>query len=155
MVPRGCRARTQRGGSANHRRRCQMRLLFLLAGLLVAGQSYAQETAQRELNALTGAPPGTHCFQSIALAQELARHYVASGLCEQQLSAMDPAQFMGALDAMMVVDDDFTSDACQVQMRLMFRAGREWIAQDPRRHCATTAAEMRQRPIFKNYVRGK
>jgi hypothetical protein len=133
-----------------------MRLpLLLLAGLLAAGQARAQETAQRELNGLTGAPPGTRCFQSIALAQELARHYVASGLCEQQLSAMDPAQFMSALDTMQVIDDDFTSDACQVQMRLMFRAGREWIAQDPTRRCATAAAEMRLRPVFKDYVRGK
>jgi hypothetical protein len=132
-----------------------MRLLFLLAGLFAAGQGYAQETAQQELNAMTGAPPGTRCFQSIALAQELARHYVASGLCEQQLSAMDPAQFMGALDAMQVTDADFADEACQVQLRLMFRAGREWIAQDPRRNCAATAAEMRQRPVFRDYVRGK
>jgi hypothetical protein len=129
--------------------------LLLMAGLLAASYAQAQETAQRELNALTGAPPATRCFQSIALAQELARHYVASGLCDQQLSAMDPAQFMGALDAMQVLDDDFTTDACQVQMRLMFRAGREWIAQDPRRRCAATAAEMRLRPVFKDYVRGK
>ena len=132
-----------------------MRSLLLLAGLVAASHAHAQQTAQRELNALTGAPPGTHCFQSIALAQELARHYVASGLCEQQLSAMDPARFMGALEALKAVDEDFTSDACQVQMRLMFRAGREWIVQDPRRHCAAAAAEMRQRPIFKDYVRGK
>jgi hypothetical protein len=133
-----------------------MRLpLLLLAGLLAAAHAGAQEAAQRELNALTGAPAGTRCFQSIALAQELARDYVASGLCEQHMSPMDPAQFMGALNALKVVDDDFTSDACQVQMRLMFRAGREWIAQDPRRHCAATAAEMRQRPVFKDYVRGR
>jgi hypothetical protein len=132
-----------------------MRLLLLLAGLVAAGHAHAQETAQRELNGLTGAPPGTRCFQSIALAQQLARHYVASGLCEQRLSAMDPARFMGALEALKAVDEDFTSDACQVQMRLMFRAGREWIVQDPRRHCAATAAEMRQRPIFKDYVRGQ
>jgi hypothetical protein len=132
-----------------------MRLLLLLAGLLAASHVHAQETAQRELNGLTGAPPGTRCFQSIALAQELARHYVASGLCEQYLSAMDPARFMGALAALKAVDEDFTSDACQVQMRLMFRAGREWIVQDPRRHCPATAAEMRQRPIFKDYVRGR
>jgi hypothetical protein len=132
-----------------------MRSLLLLAGLLATSHAYAQETAQRELNALTGAPPGARCFQSIALAQELATHYVASGLCQQQLSAMDPAEFMNALEALKAADEDFTSDACQVQMRLMFRAGREWIADDPKRHCAATAAEMRQRPIFKDYVRGR
>jgi hypothetical protein len=53
------------------------------------------------------------------------------------------------------VDDDFVSDACQVQMRLMFRAGREWIAKDPRRNCAAAAAEMRQRPVFRDYVRAR
>jgi hypothetical protein len=132
-----------------------MRLLLLLAGLLTASHAYAQETAQRELNALTGAPPGTHCFRSIALTQELARHYVATGLCEQRLSAMDPGRFMGALETLNAVDADFTSDACQVQMRLMFRAGREWIVQDPRRHCAATALEMRLLPVFKDYVRSR
>jgi hypothetical protein len=132
-----------------------MRSLFLIAGLLVASQAHAQETAQRELNALTGAPPGTRCFQSIALAQELATHYVASGMCDDELSAMDPAQFMSALEALKAVDKDFVSDACQVQMKLMFRAGREWIAQSPRRNCVATAAEMRQRPYFRDYVRGR
>jgi hypothetical protein len=130
-----------------------MRRLFFAAGLLVAGSAFAQDTAQRELNALTGAPAGTRCFQSIVLAQELARHYVASGLCQQQLSAMDPARFMTALQVLKAVDEDFVSDACQVQMRLMFRAGREWIAQDPRRNCLVTAEEMRQMPFFKDYVR--
>ena len=131
--------------------------LPILAGavLILASQAFAQETAQRELNAMTGAPPGTRCFQSIALAQELATHYVASGLCPQNLSAMDPGQFMTALAQLNAIDDDFTSDACQVQMRLMFRAGREWIAQDPKRHCAETAEEMRDRPIFRDYVRGR
>ncbi|MBO0763141.1 MAG: hypothetical protein J2P50_00910 [Hyphomicrobiaceae bacterium] len=132
-----------------------MRLRLLLAALLTASHALAQETAQRELNELTGAPPGTRCFQSIALAQELARHYVASGLCERELSAMDPARFMGALEGMNAVDEDFPSDACQVQMRLMFRAGREWIAEDPRRNCTATAAEMRELPVFRDYVRGR
>jgi hypothetical protein len=89
------------------------------------------------------------------MAQELATHYVASGICNQHLSAMDPAQFMGALQAFKAVDEDFVSDACQVQMRLMFRAGREWIAKDPRRRCAATAEDMRQRPYFRDYVRGR
>jgi hypothetical protein len=134
--------------------RALLRCLCLVAGLLAAS-AFAQDTAQRELNALTGAPAGTRCFQSIALAQELARHYVASGLCQQQMNAMDPAQFMKALQVLKAVDEDFVSDACQVQMRLMFRAGREWIAEDPRRNCAATAAEMRQMPFFKEYVRGR
>lgn len=132
-----------------------MRSLFLAAGLLLAGQALAQEAAQRELNELTAAPPGTRCFQSIALAQELAKHYVASGMCHNQLSAMDPARFMSALEALKAVDRDFTSEACQVQMKLMFRAGREWIVKDPRRNCVTTAAEMRQLPFFKDYVRAR
>jgi hypothetical protein len=132
-----------------------MRILLFVATLLAAGQALAQEAVQRELNALTGAPAGTRCFQSITLAQELATHYVASGMCQQQLSAMDPAQFMSALEVMQAVDEDFTSDACQVQMKLMFRAGREWIAKDLRRNCVATAAEMRQRPYFRDYVRGR
>jgi hypothetical protein len=129
--------------------------MLLVAGLLLAGHAQAQEPAQRELNTMTGAPAGTRCFQSIARAQELATHYVASGMCREALSSMDPGEFLSALAQLNAIDDDFTSDACQVQMRLMFRAGREWIAQDPRRRCATTAAEMRLRPVFKDYVRGK
>jgi hypothetical protein len=132
-----------------------MRVLLFVATLLAAGHALAQEAAQRELNALTGVPTGMRCFQSIALAQELATHYVASGMCERQLSAMDPAQFMSALEVLKAVDEDFTSDACQVQMKLMFRAGREWIAKNPRRNCAATAAEMRGRPYFRDYVRGR
>ena len=132
-----------------------MRLLFLVAGLLLAAHAQAQETAQRELNALTGAPSGTRCFQSIALAQELTTHYVASGMCQETLSAMDPGEFMSALAQLKAIDIDFTSDACQVQMRLMFRAGREWVAKDPRRRCAETAQEMRDKPYFRNYVRGR
>jgi hypothetical protein len=53
------------------------------------------------------------------------------------------------------VDQDFTSDACQAQTKLAFRAGGEWIAKDPRRNCAATAAEMRQRPYFRDYMRGR
>ena len=132
-----------------------MRLLFLVAGLLLAAHAQAQETAQRELNALTGAPSGTRCFQSIALAQELATHYVASGMCRETLSAMDPGEFMSALAQLKAIDSDFTSDACQVQMQLMFRAGREWVAKDPRRRCVETAQEMRDKPYFRNYVRGR
>lgn len=132
-----------------------MRSLILVAGLLLAGHAHAQEAAQRELNEMTGAPPGTRCFQSIALAQELATHYVATGMCRENLSAMDPAEFMSALAQLNAADADFTSDACQVQMRLMFRAGREWVAKDPRRRCAETAEEMREKPHFRNYVRGR
>ena len=132
-----------------------MRLMLLVAGLLLAGQAQAQETPQRELNAMTGAPAGTRCFQSIALAQELATHYVATGICRETLSAMDPAEFMSALAQSNAVGADFTSDACQVQMRLMFRAGREWVAKDPRRRCVETADEMRDKPYFRNYVRGR
>jgi hypothetical protein len=132
-----------------------MRLMLLVAGLLLAGHAHAQETAQRELNALTGAPAGTRCFRSVTLAQELTTHYVASGMCRDTLSAMDPAEFMSALAQLEAIDDDFTSDACQVQMRLMFRAGREWVARDLRQRCAEAADGMRDRPYFQNYVRGR
>jgi hypothetical protein len=130
-------------------------LLFLLAGLLLAGPVLAQEQAQRELNALTRAPKDTRCFQSIALAQAMAKHYVASGLCPQQLLPVHPAEFMQALEEQKAVDRDFTSDACQVQMRLMFRAGREWLKKDLRRNCPAVAQEMRQHPFFKEYVQEK
>jgi hypothetical protein len=130
-------------------------LLFLFAGVVVASPVLAQDAAQRELNALTQAPADTRCFQSIALAQEMARHYIASGLCPQQISPVHPAEFMQALEEQKAVDRDFTSDACQVQLKLMFRAGREWITQDPRRNCPTVAQEMRQRPFFRTYVLGK
>jgi hypothetical protein len=132
-----------------------MRLMLLVAGLLLAGHVHAQDTAQRELNALTGAPAGTRCFRSVPLAQVLATHYVASGMCRDALSAMDPAEFMSALAHLQAIDQDFPGDACQVQMRLMFRAGREWVAKDPRRRCAETAEEMRDKPYFRNYVRGR
>jgi hypothetical protein len=130
-----------------------MRLSVLVAALLLAGHAHAQDAAQRELNAMTGAPAATRCFQSVALAQELATHYVASGLCPEDMSAMDPAQFLAALGQLKAIDADFTGEACQVQMRLMFRAGREWVGEDPRRRCAATAQEMRQKPFFKDYVR--
>jgi len=132
-----------------------MRSLFLLAGLLLGSPALAQDAAQRELNALTHAPDDARCFQSIALAQEMAKHYVASGLCPQQLSPVHPAEFMQALEEQKAVDKDFASDACQVQMKLMFRAGREWVRKDPRRNCPAAAKEMRQRPFFKEYVQGR
>jgi hypothetical protein len=130
-------------------------LVFFLSGLVLAGPVLAQEAAQRELNALTRAPRDARCFQSIALAQEMAKHYVASGLCPQQLSPVHPAEFMQALEEQKAVDKDFTTEACQVQMRLMFRAGREWVEKDPRRNCPTIAQEMQQRPFFKQYVHGR
>jgi hypothetical protein len=130
-------------------------LLFLLAGVIVASPVLAQDGAQRELNALTQAPVDTRCFQSISLAQEMAKHYIASGLCPQQISPVHPAEFMQALEEQKAVDKDFASDACQVQLKLMFRAGREWIKQNPRRNCPSIAQEMRQRPFFKAYVLGK
>jgi hypothetical protein len=132
-----------------------MRSLFLLAGLLLAGPALAQDAAQRELNALTGAPAGTRCFQSPALAEEMARHYIASGLCPQHISPVHPAEFMQALEEQKVVDQDFTADVCQLQLKLMFRAGREWLAKDQRRNCPAVAQEMRQRPFFKQYVPGR
>lgn len=127
-------------------------LLFILAGLVLASPVVAQDRAQRELNKLTRAPQDTRCFQSIAAAQEMAKHYVASGLCPQHLAPVHPAEFMQALEEEKVVDRDFTTDACQVQMNLMFRAGREWVNQDPRRNCPVVAQEMRQHPFFREYV---
>jgi hypothetical protein len=127
-------------------------LLLLVAGLVLACPSLAQDTAQRELNALTRAPEDTRCFQSVVLVQEMAKHYIASGLCPQQISPVHPAEFMQALEEQKVVDKDFVSEACQVQLKLMFRAGREWIKQDPRRNCPSVAQEMGQRPFFKEYV---
>jgi hypothetical protein len=89
------------------------------------------------------------------MAQDLAKHYVASGMCPETLSAIDPADFLSALARLNAIDNDFASDACQVQMRLMFRAGREWIGADPQRRCVETADEMRGKPHFRNYVRAK
>ena len=132
-----------------------MRLLFLLGGLVLASPGLAQDSAQRELNLLTRSPEDTRCFQSIPLAQEMAKHYIASGLCPQQIAPVHPAEFMQALEAQKAVDKDFTSEACQVQLKLMFRAGREWIKQDPRRNCPAAAQEMQQRPFFKAYVQGR
>jgi hypothetical protein len=130
-----------------------MRLLSLAALLLGAAQALAQTTPQDELNRLTGAPVGTRCFKSIELTQEMAKHYVGSGICPQQLRPMDPARFMKALQALGAIDKDFTSAPCQVQMRLMFRFGREWIADNRERNCAETAREMARKLFFSEFVR--
>jgi hypothetical protein len=130
-----------------------MRLLSLGAVLLATAQAWAQAPAQEELNRLTGAPAGTRCFRSIVLTQEMAKHYVGSGMCPRQLRPMDPARFMKALQALGAVDRDFVSDTCQVQMRLMFRLGREWIADDQERRCAETRTEMARKLFFREFVR--
>lgn len=130
-----------------------MRTLSLVAALLLASPAFGQDTAQRELNELTGVPADTRCFQSFPLAREMTKHYIASGECPEHLTAMDPADFMKALQASNAIDQDFVSDACQLQMKLMFRLSREWIAEDPGRRCAVSAEEMREREFFKNYVR--
>src|SRR5262245_1594380 len=113
-----------------------MRLLslFVAAVVFMTGQASAQGPAQKELNKLTGAPEGTRCFKAIRLTQALATRYVASGICPQ-LRPMDPGQFLIALEAQRAIDRDFTDDACQLQFRLMFRTGREWIVKDPQRNC--------------------
>jgi hypothetical protein len=129
-----------------------MRLLWLAAASLVTGHALAQSPAQRDLNNLTGAPAGTRCFRSIAHAQELSRHYVASGICPQ-LQPMSAARFVNAMHALYVADVDFLSDACHVQLKLMFRAGREWIAKEAPHNCAVTADEMRQNNYFKEFVK--
>src|SRR5262245_17081032 len=133
-----------------------MRLLsigaVLLAGLSsMSGHAPAQSPRQQELNRLTGAPEGTRCFRSIAQAQELSRHYVASGMCPQ-LNPISAARFVNAMHALSVADVHFLSDPCHVQLKLMFRAGREWIAQDMPRHCAETASEMTRNVYFKEFV---
>jgi len=130
-----------------------MRWTSLAAFLLAAGQALAQTAAQEDLNRLTGAPAGTRCFKSIELTQEMAKHYVGSGICTQQLRPMDPARFMKALQALGAIDRDFTSDPCQVQLRLMFRLGREWIANNRERNCAETAREMARKLFFREFVR--
>jgi hypothetical protein len=132
-----------------------MRFLSLAAVFLVAAlaQASAQAGPQEELNQLTGAPVGTRCFKSIPLAQEMAKHYIGSAMCPQQLRPMDPARFMKALQALSAIDRDFTSDACQVQLRLMFRLGREWIAADKDRNCAETTREMTRKLFFREFVR--
>jgi hypothetical protein len=135
-----------------------MRLLPLFvaaAVLLMAGPSSAQGPAQKELNKLTGAPEGTRCFKAIRLAQALATRYVASGICPQ-LRPMDPGQFLIALEAQRAIDRDFTSDTCQLQFRLMFRSGREWIATDPQRNCAEVLSQLqklRTSDIFRSLIR--
>ncbi len=128
-----------------------MRLLSLAAAVLVAGGALAQSPAQRELNGLTGVPEGTRCFRSIAQAQEMSRHYVASAMCPQ-LRPMSAARFVNAMHALDVADVNFLSGACHVQLKLMFRAGREWIAQDQASNCAQTASEMSRIHYFKEYV---
>jgi hypothetical protein len=130
-----------------------MRLLLLAGCLFAAAQALAQTTAQEELNQLTGAPAGTRCFKSINLTQEMAKHYIGSGICPQHLRPMDPARFMKALQALGAIDKDFTSDPCQLQLRLMFRLGREWIADDKERHCAETSREMSRKLFFREFVR--
>jgi hypothetical protein len=66
---------------------------------------------------------------------------------------MDPARFMKALQALGAIDEDFATDACQVQLRLMFRLGREWIADDKERRCAETTREMARKLFFREFVR--
>jgi hypothetical protein len=130
----------------------RLRLLSRAAVLLAATQAWAQGPAQEELNQLTGAPKGTRCFKSMELTQEMAKHYVGSGICAQ-LRPMEPARFMKALQALDAIDKDFTTDACQVQMRLMFRLGREWIAKDKEPRCAETSKEMARKLFFGEFVR--
>jgi hypothetical protein len=118
-----------------------LRGLSLAAVALAAGHALAQSPAQKQLNAITGAPPGTRCFKSMRRAQELATRYVASGICPQ-LRPMDPGQFLRALESQNAVDRDFRGDACQTQFALMMRAGREWTQQDPTQHCAETVRKL-------------
>jgi len=118
-----------------------LRALLLVAALGAAAQAQAQTAAQKELNALTGAPAGTRCFQSVRLAQEFATRYVASGLCPQ-LRPMDPGQFLRALEVQKAADRDFTGEVCQVQFGLMLRAGREWVEKDRRANCAETVRKL-------------
>jgi hypothetical protein len=122
-----------------------MRLLscFVAAVLLMAGQASAQGPAQKQLNELTGAPEGTRCFKAIRLAQELATRYMASAICPQ-LRPMDPGQFLSALNAQGAIDRDFTGDACQLQFGLMFRAGREWIANNPQKNCSEVLSKLQK-----------
>ncbi len=128
-----------------------MRLLALAAAVLVTGGALAQSPPQRELNALTGVPESTRCFRSIAQAQTMARHYVASAMCPQ-LRSMGPDRFVKAMQELEVADVNFLSDACHVQLKLMFRAGREWIAQNQAGNCAQTAKEMARIRYFREYV---
>lgn len=118
-----------------------VRSLALIAILGAAGHGQAQTLAQKQLNALTGAPADMRCFKSIRLAQEFATRYVASGLCPQ-LRPMDPGQFLRALEVQNAVDKDFTGEACQVQFGFMMRAGREWVQKDTAGSCAETARKL-------------
>jgi hypothetical protein len=133
-----------------------MRGLVLIAALWIIGDAAAaQSPAQKELNALTGAPKATRCFKSIGRAQELATRYVVSGICPQ-LRPMDPGQFLQALETQRAIDRDFTTDACQVQFSLMLRAGREWAKEDPPARCAATVRKLQKlerTDIFRGLVR--
>jgi hypothetical protein len=106
-----------------------------------AQSSPAQAQAQKELNALTGAPADTRCFKSVKLAQEFAKRYTASGICPQ-LRPMDPGQFLRALEVQNAVDKDFMADPCQTQFAMMLRAGREWVLEDQSNHCAETLRKL-------------
>jgi hypothetical protein len=104
-------------------------------------QTPTQSKAQKELNALIGAPADTRCFKSVKLAQEFAKRYTASGICPQ-LRPMDPGQFLQALMVQNAVDKDFMAEACQTQFAMMLRAGREWILEDQPGHCAATLRKL-------------
>ena len=119
------------------------------------GPALAQSPVQKELNALTGAPPDTRCFKSVKLAQELATRYVVSGICPQ-LRPMDPGQFLSALEANNAIDADFTAESCQVQFGLMLRAGREWVEKDRAGNCAETLrklSRLKGTNIFRGLIR--
>ena len=68
---------------------------------------------------------------------------------------MHPAEFMQAMEDQKAVDLDFMSEPCQLQLKLMFRAGREWLTKDKGRNCPAAAQEMKQRPFFRQYVLGR
>jgi hypothetical protein len=87
----------------------------------------------------------------MAQAQDMARHYVASAMCPQ-LKPMSATRFVNAMHALDVADINFLSDACHIQLKLMFRAGREWIDQDRPSNCAQTAREMARIHYFRDYV---
>ena len=120
-----------------------MRSLALVVVLAATAHAQAQTTAQKELNALTGAPAGMRCFKSVKLAQEFATRYVASGVCPQ-LRPMDPGQFLRALEVQKAADSDFIGETCQVQFGLMLRAGRQWVEKDEARNCTETVRKLRR-----------
>ena len=69
---------------------------------------------------------------------------------------MDPGQFLSALNAQGAIDRDFTGDACQLQFGLMFRAGREWIANNPQKNCSEVLAKLQKlksTDIFRGLIR--